>query len=134
MASGRRSVQTWLYFFSETSALKQLNTNTWQLSTLVGETTSHSYAEGEGTSARFNVISGFVQVNSTYWILVVQGNHCIRGVLKMLHCRRLVFFTTHPTWLEGAGKAAMMPQSLIPLQKLSRLPRRTDFSLAITGI
>ena len=119
--------------FSETSALKQLNTNTWQLSTLVGETTSHSYTEGEGTSARFNVISGFVQVNSTYSILVDQGNHCIRGVLKSSRRSRLgvLYNTSH---LAGTcGQSGNDATKFNTPSKIIKAPKKDRFYISDYG-
>ena len=119
--------------YSERSALKQLNTNTWQSSTLVGEATSTSYAEGEGTSARFNVISGFVQVNSTYLILVDQGNHCVRGVQKSSPAwpsRRLgvIYNTSH---LAGTcGERGNDDTKLNTPSKIIKAPKKDRFYIS----
>lgn len=68
--------------FSDGSSMRSLNTQTMQSTNLIGDAKSHSYTEGIGSEARFNIISGFVQVNVTHTLLVDHGNHCIRSMVR----------------------------------------------------
>ena len=103
-----------VFFFNDTATTEiytlSLHDALPILSTLIGETTSHGYTDGEGTSARFNLISSFVQVNSTYWILVDQGNHCIRGVLKSSPRSRLGVLYNTSTKFNTPSKIIKAPK------------------------
>lgn len=69
--------------FSDTHAFKVTDGAT--TSTIVGSG-SAGYYESVGTSAKFSVITGFTQINSTSVLVVDNNNHCLRifdrGVLR----------------------------------------------------
>jgi hypothetical protein len=62
--------------YSEGSALKKF----YEVSsvTLVGSATLKSYMEGNLTWARFNLITGFSQINTTAVVASDHLNHCLR--------------------------------------------------------
>ena len=80
-------------FFSEKHALKK--TNGTSTLPVVGVGSQRGYQEGVGPEARFYVLMGFTQINSTSILTADWGNHCLRLVDKISfttstlagHCR-----------------------------------------------
>jgi hypothetical protein len=67
--------------FSDDHSLKITDGNV--TSKLVGSATSPGYVEGVGDAARFNRITGFLQINVTDILVVDAENHCLRIVNRL---------------------------------------------------
>lgn len=63
---------------AENHCLKTLNLANQQTSLVVGNSYIAGYREGSGGSARFNILSGFEQINSSHVLITDVYNHCIR--------------------------------------------------------
>ena len=63
---------------AENHCLKTLNLANQQTSLVVGNSYIAGHRECSGGSARFNILSGFEQINSSHVLITDVYNHCIR--------------------------------------------------------
>lgn len=66
--------------YAENHCLTTLNPSDLRSDKVVGSSTLRGYHEGIGGTARFDVLSGFKQVNATHVVVLDNSNHCVRIV------------------------------------------------------
>lgn len=63
---------------AENHCLKTMSLANQKTDLVVGSSTIAGYREGAGGRARFNILSGFEQINSSHVIIIDVYNHCVR--------------------------------------------------------
>lgn len=76
--------------------------------TIAGKTAQLGYAEGKGTDAEFNFVTGFFQVNASHIIAVDNWNHCLRSIDRAERSTSpFAGECTNPGYEDGVGQNAL---------------------------
>lgn len=112
--------------FSDNSELRMTDKNT--TSTLVGLADNLTYAEGVGTSALFNGITGFLQLNTTAVVVADRSNHCLRWVDRLtLSTSPFVGHCQMSGFVDGERALFKWPHSIIKDVRSADKLFATDF-------
>ncbi|KAF6026620.1 hypothetical protein EB796_015069 [Bugula neritina] len=114
----------------EGSALK--STNGEHIELITGSASERGYTNSHGAQARFNIISYFIQLNSTHVVLLDYWNSCLRLVYrKTTIATDYTGLCTQPGYADGGPQQAMF---LRPPAMIMGMGELKDFIIVLDSL